>query len=524
MVDALDVPVGLQHFALFVELHDAAGVDVGKQPLVDGQALAHAPAEARHPPGEIERRRAHADDGEPVIAVGSEVDVVREARKVIHDDLDLPLLRAVEPVALDRAAEGFREQDRLAVAGDADAVGEFQAAQHGACGVGAGVVADDAAVAARFQPVHRPLVHLVAHRRLGEEDPAVIGDIEVVGEPETAVVVDGIDAAVGLVGRLFDLAVRGDAIEPHAADANIEVVLAIEGHAERLAADMGVHLHLLVIGRKEADDVAVARSRIEIVVAVEDDVLRRLDAAEPDQRDVAQLVVLLERAALADLGRRWRRQPVIGRRDIDLADDARPVLQPPDVDDGGEQQDAGQHHAVEPAPDRHRGQAVGDEQHDQRSGRGLGDRSLAAAERDAAEHGRGQDRHLEADADIAADRAEPGREKQRTRRGQDATGDIAKRDGPPDGNAGIIGRAARAADRRDMPARAQPRQEDVAEDRDREIKDGDAGNAEHIAAADEIPGRKVRKGRRDLGRIAEQQQIVGRAVDDQRDQGRDERA
>ena len=37
---------------------------------------------------------------------------------------------------------------------------------------------------------------------------------------------------------------------------------------------------------------------IEVVVAVEDDVLRRLDAAEPDQRDVAQLVVLLERAAL----------------------------------------------------------------------------------------------------------------------------------------------------------------------------------------------------------------------------------
>ena len=61
---------------------------------------------------------------------------------------------------------------------------------------------------------------------------------------------------------------------------------------------MGEDLHLLVVGREEAHDVAVARAGIEIVVAVEDDVLGRLDAAEADQLDVAQLVVLLERAAL----------------------------------------------------------------------------------------------------------------------------------------------------------------------------------------------------------------------------------
>jgi hypothetical protein len=76
-------------------------------------------------------------------------------------------------------------------------LGNFKAAQHRARGVGVGVVADDAAVAAGFQPVDRPFVHLVAHGGFREEDAAVIGDVEIVGQPQPAVVVDGIQAAVG---------------------------------------------------------------------------------------------------------------------------------------------------------------------------------------------------------------------------------------------------------------------------------------------------------------------------------------
>ena len=162
---------------------------------------------------------------------------------------------------------------------------------------GLGIVADDPAVAARLQSVDRPLVHFVADGRLGEENPTVIGDVEIVGEPKAAVVVDRVEAAVGLVCDLLDLALGRDAIESHPADADIEIVVAVERHAERLAADMREDLHLLVVGRHETHDVAVARARVEIVVAVEDDVFRRLDAADADQRHVAQLVVLRERAA-----------------------------------------------------------------------------------------------------------------------------------------------------------------------------------------------------------------------------------
>ena len=153
------------------------------------------------------------------------------------------------------------------------------------------VVADDAAVAARLQSVDRPLVHFVADRRLGEEDAAVVGDVEVVGQAQAAVVVDRAQLRLVSSVTFSTLRVRRDAVQAHAADADVEVVVAVEGHAERLAADVGEDLHALVVGREEADHVAVAGAGVEVVVAVEDHVLRGLDAAEADQRHVAQLVV-----------------------------------------------------------------------------------------------------------------------------------------------------------------------------------------------------------------------------------------
>ena len=144
---------------------------------------------------------------------------------------------------------------------------------------GVGVVADDAPVAARLQPVDRPFVHLVADRGFGEKDEAVVGDVQVVGQPQPAVIVDGVEAAVRFIRRFLDLAIRSDAVEPHAADADIEIVLTVERHPQRLAADMGEHFHPLVVRREKADDVAMARAGVKIVVAIENHILGRLDAS-----------------------------------------------------------------------------------------------------------------------------------------------------------------------------------------------------------------------------------------------------
>src|SRR5271166_230951 len=215
---------------------------------------------------------------------------------------------------------------------------------------------------------------------------------------------------------------------------------------------------------------------------------------------------------------------MVGRADIDLADDAGAVPLPADVDHRRYEQNARERHTVEAAARVHGRQAVGDEEDNQRADRRLGDRALAAAERDAAEHGRGQHDHLEADPDVAADRAEAGGEEERANRSQGAAGDVAERDRAPDRDAGIVGRSARAADRGDVPSRPQTGQENVPEDRDRQIDDRDARNTEHITPADEVPGRKVGERRGDLVRIALDQEVEGRAVDDQRDQGRDKGA
>ena len=434
MVDAMQVPERFEHLAPLVELDDASGVDIREKPLIDRNPFAHPLAEAGHSPGQIERGAAHADHRQPVVSVRGEVDVIGIARQVIHHRLDFPGLRAVEPIALDRAAEGFGKQDRLAVAGDTDAVGEPQPPQSGMCRSGRRIVANDPAIAARLQSVDRPLVHFITDGCFGEENASVIGDVEIVGKAKAAVVVDRIEAPVGFVRHLLDLAIGRNAIEAHPADAHIEIVSTIERHAERLTADMGEHFHLLVVGRREAHDVAMARTGVEIVIAIEDNIFRRFDAANADQRDVAQLVILRERPA-AGCGRNRRGQPMKSRTDIDLADDAVAVLQPADVDHGGNQEDGREHHAVDAAAHRQRGHAVDQKQHDQRADQRLGNRAFAAAEADAAQHRCRQDSYLQPDADIAADGAEPCGEKQRADRGQYATGSVTQSDRAPHRNA-----------------------------------------------------------------------------------------
>ena len=79
-----------------------------------------------------------------------------------------------------------------------------------------------------------------------------------------------------------------DAVEAHAGDADDEAAIPVEGHAQRPAADMSVDFALDVIGREEADDLALTHAAIEIVVGVEDDVLGTVDLAEADDLDVAQ--------------------------------------------------------------------------------------------------------------------------------------------------------------------------------------------------------------------------------------------
>ena len=215
---------------------------------------------------------------------------------------------------------------------------------------------------------------------------------------------------------------------------------------------------------------------------------------------------------------------MIGRADIDLADDARAVLEPANINNRRDQQNGRQHHPVEAATHAERGQAVGDKQHDQRSGQRLRNRSVATAKRDAAQYCCRQNGHFETNADVAADRPETCGEEQRADRGQRTTRHIAQRDGATHGDTRIVGGAPRSADRSDMPTRTHPRHEDVPEDRDHDIDKRHTGNAEYRPHPEEIPRREIRQSRRDLHRIAKQQQIIGRAINDQRDQRRNKRA
>ena len=82
----------------------------------------------------------------------------------------------------------------------------------------------------------------------------------------------------------------------------------------------------------------------------------------------------------------------------------------------------------------------------------LDDRAAAAAEAVAAEHGCGQGRDLEADAGVGAGPAQARGEEDAGQRRQHARHDIGEAHRAPHRDADIVGGAARAADREDVPA------------------------------------------------------------------------
>jgi len=239
----------------------------------------------------------------------------------------------------------------------------------------------------------------------------------------------------------------------------------VEGHAERVAADMREHFRALMIGAEEAHDVAMARAAIEIVVAIEDDVLRPFDLAEADDLDGAQAVVEhIRRAGCVDLRRRRQRQ--IGGRDIDLGQDAVAVLLPAHVDEDGEQEDHAEDRRGYRTADAEIDQAVGQHEHEQAANDGLGDRAAAAADGGAAEHGGGQRLNLQADAGVGSRAAEAGREQEAGQRAHGARRDIGEEHHEAHIDAGIEGRAPRPADGRQPPAGPHARQHQMPGERD----------------------------------------------------------
>ena len=116
-----------------------------------------------------------------------------------------------------------------------------------------------------------------------------------------------VPGAVGLVGDLEDLSARLDAVDAHAGDTDDQILVLVELHPERAAADMGEDFALFEVRAGETDDVAVAGAAVEPVLPVEDDVLRAFDLIESDGLGVDQPVILGIGRFAAAL-ERWRRR------------------------------------------------------------------------------------------------------------------------------------------------------------------------------------------------------------------------
>jgi hypothetical protein len=157
---------------------------------------------------------------------------------------------------------------------------------------------------------------------------------------------------------------------------------------------------------------------IEIVVAVQNDVLGSFDLAKSNDLDGPQLVIERVRRGWIEGGRR-RGKREIGGRHIDLRQPPVAIAQEAHVDEDGCDQNAAQHRRVDRPRYAKTCEAVGHDQHQQGAHDRLGDGPAAPAERIAAEHRGGESGHFKADAGIGARAADARSEKEAGERAQD---------------------------------------------------------------------------------------------------------
>ncbi|MCY1383733.1 hypothetical protein D9M69_718870 [compost metagenome] len=110
MAGTTEITQGRNYLAIVVKLNHAAGIDVGKQPFILRQASRHALPHAGIAQCEIKTRRAHTKPGHPVSAVRCTIDIVGIARHITNNRFKLACLRSFDPIAMNCASPGFRQQ------------------------------------------------------------------------------------------------------------------------------------------------------------------------------------------------------------------------------------------------------------------------------------------------------------------------------------------------------------------------------------------------------------------------------
>ncbi|MPL88390.1 hypothetical protein SDC9_34410 [bioreactor metagenome] len=517
MVLAGEVAEGLQDAAAVVEFHDAAGVDVREQPVVLRQAAGHALAHRRVAQAEIEARRAHAEPGHPVGAVRGAVDVVGIARHVLDDAFRGAGLRPLEPVAVDSAGPAFGEIQRLAVMRHAHAVGVAIAVEQRLRRAVPGVIDQQPAGAAVLDAVECPVMRVIALRRVGEIDPPVRRDVEVVRVAQPRVILHRGERAPGLGAQPRHGAVGRDLVKPHGADAGDQVAVAVECQPQREAADMGEDLGAGVVRCEEAHDLAMPGAAIEVVVGVEDHVLGPLERAQPDMLGCGEAVVQRIGRARMRLGRLGLAHLQIDRRDIDLVQHLVAVLQPADVDGDGDGQHDAQDHLVGAGAIAQANEPVRHHQHDHRAHQPLDHRAAPAAEGIAADDRRGEGEDLEPGAGARPRARQPAGDQEPRRARAQAGEDIGQEHRAPDLDAGVMRRAARAADGEDMPADAGAGQGDMGDERQQPGRDHRHRQPGEGAVADEVPRIRAGEGHLDRGAELHHQDVEDGAADDEGD-------
>src|SRR6266849_5224198 len=202
----------------------------------------------------IDDLAARREKSQPIDApFAGKGDVVREAGKIVDEDVGESLLRSTSPITPDAVAGRLANQHERLVRAHCDPVGEIQAPQRKAHSFGLGVVLEQTPVRSMLQDIFPILVEAVPPRGVREVDLSVGGDIDIIGKTE------GHPSL--LLRENVDLPLWRDRQEPAQPVRGDHISLRVDGHPQRPAAGVDERLHLLAV-RAQAQNPAVAQAGV----------------------------------------------------------------------------------------------------------------------------------------------------------------------------------------------------------------------------------------------------------------------
>ena len=188
MIFAPQIAKRFDNFTIFIKLDDAAGINVGEQPVILWQPTSHSASGSGAFQHKIVCRRSHAKPSHPETAIRGAVDIVGIARHVAYHTLQPACIGPSIPISIDAAFPGFGKKERLAVVCHAHAVWIIESSQQCFRFTRCRIINQHPAGRAVLNAVGGPFMRVISSGGIREINFTVRTDIQIVWVSQSGVI------------------------------------------------------------------------------------------------------------------------------------------------------------------------------------------------------------------------------------------------------------------------------------------------------------------------------------------------